>query len=151
MSLHQRFGGGAPVGLVSDLDDLEARAVACLRLWQSGADRRKGLTNELTARLGPQRAQAAMSVLDSLFDLCAQHARRPLIRHQVNCACLGADEACFAQFIATAARGEREDAMLIAMLIVRVDVAPILTSLAQQAGLALMQANADWPRERVLH
>ena len=151
MSLHQRFGGGAPVGLVSDLDDLEARAVACLRLWQSGAAHRRGLRNELTARLGSSRAQHALSTLETLFDLCAQHARRPLMRHQVDCSCLGADEACFAQFIATAAHGEREDAMLLAMLIVRGDVAPVLTGLAQQAGLALMQANANRPKERVLH
>ncbi len=65
--------------------------------------------------------------------------------HSVQCACLGADESCFANFIATAATGEREDAMLIATLLVRPDVAPIVTSLAADFGLALIRMRPRRP------
>ena len=61
------------------------------------------------------------------------------MRHAADCACLGADEACFANFIATATTGEREDALLMAMLLVRPDVAPQLCAVAMNLGLALKQ------------
>ncbi len=69
------------------------------------------------------------------------------MRHSVQCKCLGADEACFANFIATAATGEREDAMLIATLLVRPDVAPLIVSLAADVGLAFMRMCLSAPRE----
>lgn len=68
------------------------------------------------------------------------------MRHALHCKCLGADEACFANFIATAATGEREDAMLIATLIVRADVAPLIASLAAEVGLAFRQMQLAAPR-----
>ena len=54
-----------------------------------------------------------------------------------SCTCLGADEACLANLIALATEGEREDALLIATLIVRADVAAHLMAAAQTFGLAI--------------
>ncbi|WP_323370621.1 hypothetical protein [Sulfitobacter sp. F26204] len=59
------------------------------------------------------------------------------MRHSVDCKCLGADESCFANFIAAAAEGEHEDAMLFATLLVRSDVASMVVSCAAEFGLAL--------------
>lgn len=83
------------------------------------------------------------------------------MRHALNCNCLGADENCFAQMIGAAADGGREDAIMIASLIVRHDVAPALAALSQTFGLALRQMSmqkmsvprgaAPNPEPRVLH
>ncbi|GGE59835.1 hypothetical protein GCM10011517_29270 [Actibacterium pelagium] len=59
------------------------------------------------------------------------------MRHELACQCLGADESCFANLIAEAAEGDPEDAMLIATLLVRADMAPCLAALARDVGLAL--------------
>jgi hypothetical protein len=59
------------------------------------------------------------------------------MRHQPRCKCLGADEACFANLVSCATEGDREDAMLIATLMVRPDFAPHLAEAAQVFGLGL--------------
>lgn len=115
--------GGLPVGHFDDLAPLEARVVAALRLWDPDG-----------STTGPARA------LGELLALCQHYGRRPLLRHAVGCPCLGADEACLARLVATAATGGREDAMLIATLMVRPDVAPALSAVAQDFGLGLARA-----------
>ena len=54
---------------------------------------------------------------------------------------------CFANFIACTATGDREDAMLIATLLVRPDVAPLITALATDFGHALMRMNLAAPKD----
>ncbi|MGY9038053.1 MAG: hypothetical protein ACKVLA_09570, partial [Rhodobacterales bacterium] len=84
---------------------------------------------------------------EQLCSLCARFGRRPLMRHSVTCKCLGADESCFANFISTATEGQREDAMLIATLLVRADMAPLVASLAADFGLALKRMHLSAPRD----
>ena len=67
--------------------------------------------------------------------------------HAITCKCIGSDESCFANFIVTAATGEREDAMLISTLLVRADIGPIITSLAADFGLALVRMNLSSPKD----
>ncbi|MEM9584105.1 MAG: hypothetical protein AAGA08_13420 [Pseudomonadota bacterium] len=129
--------GGAPVGFVTELGPVEAGAVLYLRLWCDGPDAQAQVWSDFAAALGPKDGHRAMKAFESLCGLCAQHGRRPLMRHSVGCKCLGADESCFANFIGYASDGEREDALLIATTIVRPDMAPSLVGLAQDFGLAL--------------
>lgn len=131
---HKR--GGAPIGVLTDLDPVEASAVRFLRLWSEGPESRDVLQAEVLASLGEDHGRHAYDCMGSLFGLCARHCRRPLARHALDCECLGADEGCFANFIACAAEGAREDAMLIATLLVRADMAPSVAALAQDVGLA---------------
>lgn len=142
--------GGAPVGYVKELSPVEAGAVLYLRLWCDGPDAQAQVWNDFATALGPERGQKALRSFGSLCDLCARHGRRPLMRHHVNCKCLGADESCFANFIGYACDGEREDALLIATTIVRPDMAPSLVGLAQDFGLALkrMAINTKTPNTR---
>lgn len=142
----QQNRGGAAVGYITELDGLEAAAVIYLRLWCNGADSQMQVRRDLLCTLGPEQGAHALQSFVQLCDLCARHGRRPLMRHSVQCKCLGADESCFANFIKSAAVGEREDAMLIATLIVRADVAPLVTSLAATFGLALKQMHLSAPR-----
>lgn len=141
--------GGAPVGFVSELDSIQAAAVIYLRLWCDGPEAQVQVWNDLSSGLGATHGRKALQSFETLCRMCAQHGRRPLVRHAVTCACLGSDESCFANFIATAAQGEREDAMLIATLLVRPDVAPLIASLASEFGLALTRMRLSAPRDLV--
>lgn len=141
MSIAQEKRGGAPVGFITELDEIEAASVIYLRLWCDGPEAKASVWNDFESSLGTDRGRSALKSFEDLCNFCTTHGRRPLMRHSLNFKCLGADEACFANFIACAATGEREDAMLIATLLVRPDVAPLITALAADFGHALMRMN----------
>ncbi|MEX0316366.1 MAG: hypothetical protein AB3N21_00350 [Ruegeria sp.] len=129
--------GGAAVGRLADLAPVEAGAVMYLRLWSDGAGGRADAASDFDIALGAGAGRAAMTTLDQICSLCVSHGRRPLIRHGLGCSCLGADENCFAQMVGAASEGAREDAMMMAALIVRPDFAPALAALSEQLGLTL--------------
>ncbi len=143
--------GGAAVGRLTDLAPIEAGAVMYLRLWSEGAKGRADAASDFDIALGANQGRAAMLTLDRLCSLCASYGRRPLIRHGLGCACLGADENCFAQMIAAASEGAREDAMMMASLIVRPDFAPALASLSEKLGMALRRMTAAVPMPTTGH
>ncbi|WP_170718420.1 hypothetical protein [Ruegeria profundi] len=143
--------GGAAVGRLTDLAPIEAGAVMYLRLWSEGAKGRADAASDFDIALGANQGRAAMLTLDRLCSLCASYGRRPLIRHGLGCACLGADENCFAQMIAAASEGAREDAMMMASLIVRPDFAPALASLSEELGMALRRMTAAVPMPTTGH
>ncbi|WP_293441173.1 hypothetical protein [Planktotalea sp.] len=147
MSVSSHNRGGAPVGFITELDGVEAASVIYLRLWCDGPDAQAQVWNDFASRLGSDQGRKALKSFEDLCSLCTRHGRRPLMRHSVQCKCLGADESCFANFIATAATGEREDAMLIATLLVRPDVAPLIASLAADVGHAFMRMQLSAPRD----
>ncbi|MEP3052652.1 hypothetical protein [Ascidiaceihabitans sp.] len=138
--------GGAPVGFITELDGVEAASVIYLRLWSDGPKGKHAVRQDFETSLGKMHGHKALTSFEDLYGLCALHGRRPLMRHAVNCKCVGADEACFANFIAAAATGQREDAMMIATLLVRPDFAPVITGLARDFGLTLMRMNVQAPR-----
>lgn len=131
----QTSRGGAAVGRLADLNPVEAGAVMYLRLWSEAAEGRSLAEGEMAS--GAEENARVFALLDQMFGLCARHGRRPLVRHGVTCACLGADENCFAQMVAAASEGARDDAMMMALLIVRPDLAPALVALSEQFGLVL--------------
>lgn len=133
----QNARGGAAVGYISDLDGLEAASVIYLRLWCDGPEAQAQVWNDFVGGLGHDQGRRTLHSFEQLCALCQMHARRPLMRRSLHCKCFGADEFCFANFIATAAEGEREDALLIATWLVRPDVAPLVVALAAEVGLAL--------------
>ncbi|WP_299948136.1 hypothetical protein [uncultured Ruegeria sp.] len=143
--------GGAAVGRLSDMSPIEAGAVMYLRLWGDGAEGRTNAASDFNIALGADQGRATMLALDRLCSLCAHHGRRPLVRHGLGCVCLGADENCFAQMIAAASEGAREDAMMMASLIVRPDFAPALASLSEELGLALRRMTAAIPMPTTGH
>ena len=149
MSVADQRRGGAPVGFISELDAIEAASVIYLRLWCNGPDAKAQVWNDFATCLGPDQGSRAIQSFEKLCSLCSQHGRRPLMRHAVQCKCLGADESCFANFIATAATGEREDALLYATLLVRPDMAPLIAALAADVGLAFKRMRLGAPQEMV--
>lgn len=138
MSAHPRNPGGAAVGRLAELPPLERRVVRCVRLWSGGPPGKAALGEELAARHGRGAAGLA-GALDDLLETTVRYARRPLMGHALDCPCAGSDECVFARFVALAAEGAREEAVLIAALIVRADIALGLTALAESVGLGLMR------------
>lgn len=122
------------MGVLADLGSIEAAAVTLLRRW---CDReREEILTEFEASLGAEGAKA-VAAFQEILSLCSQHGRRPLMRHDATCACVGSDEAWFANFIGAASEGAREEALLIATVIVRADMAPLLAAYAEHVGLSL--------------
>lgn len=144
--------GGAPVGLITELEALEASAVLYLRLWFDGPEAQAQVWNDFAQGLGPAAGRHALQNFEALCDLCSRQARRPLMRHRVSCKCLGADECCFANVVAAASEGAREDAFMLASAMLRADAAALIVPLAEAFGLALRRMAAGAPgsgRERL--
>lgn len=129
--------GAAPVGYVSDLAPVEAHAVLTLRRWCDGPAEQARVRAAFADALGVEGGQSAVQSFETLCTLCVSHGRRPLMRHGVACHCLGADEACFAVFVGYASDGAREDALLMASMLVHPAFAPSLVGCAETFGLAL--------------
>lgn len=137
MSAHHR--GGAPVGRLDELPPLERRVISCLRRWCEGPGGPEAVRRDLVARHGPAIGDRIASDFGELLIVTARHARRPLLGHAPECPCAGGDECVFARFVALAAEGAREEAVLIAALMVRADLALPLAALAEGIGLGLMR------------
>ena len=131
--------GSRPVAVLTDLPELEATAILYLRLWCHAPEAQAEVWNELVDVFGADRARKELQTFETLVGTMMRNARRPLMRHQLSCQCVGADEAAFANFIGAAGSGEREDAMLLASLMVKPDIAPFVTGLAETFGLCLRQ------------
>lgn len=142
--------GAAAVGRLSELDPVEAGAVLYMRLCWNDPDALERMTEDFTTLIGGAAGRNAARGFHQLSQLCHGHARRPLCPHALNCPCLGGDEACFARMVASAAEGAREEALMMALLLVRADVAPLITGLAQDAGLALRRMTLHGSAEPVV-
>ena len=143
MKHERRMTGAFSVSAMDQVPVPEALLVSCLREWFSGPDGRSRVDRVLRLRLGERAADACLPALEDVFHIVASHGRRPLIRHEPGCPCVGVDEAVLAHFVMTAAIGEREDAMLIASLLVDARMLLALTEAARQAGLCLSRSLAS--------
>lgn len=141
MSLERPIArGAAAVATLDTLSEPERALVRAVRLWDSGPAGQAAVWGEVARRFGPELGRTWLDGLDRLIALTVAHGRRPLTRRAPGCLAVGSDEAVFAHFVSTAAKGEREDALLIATLLVRADMAPFLLALAQEIGLSLLRS-----------
>lgn len=134
-----RNPGAAVVSHLSELPPLERKVIRCLRFWCAGPCGQDALGRELATRHGSDAAERIAGKLAELFHVTASHARRPLMGHALDCPCAGGDECVFARFVSLAAQGAREEAVLMASLLVRPDLAICLAYLAEDVGLGLMR------------
>ncbi len=132
--------GAEAVATIAALPFHEALIIGSLRARCDGPDAMASFASELSGLQGASRAAMILDRLDDFFDLTLRHVRRPVMRHGATCSCVGADEAVLAHLVTISASGDREDAMLMACLLVRSDVAPLVVSLAQALGLELMRS-----------
>lgn len=112
-STPQPSRGGAPVGVLSELPPVELAAILYLRHWFSGNHAQ--VWRDFSRTFDRADAAVAMASFEDLMRTVQNHARRPLLRHGLDCACFGGDECAFAQFVAAATSGDEHDAMTFAL------------------------------------
>ena len=105
-------------------------------------DAHDAIAQDFQVVFGETRGRKITDSFEALCKLCVENGRRPLMRHGLDCKCFGADESCFANFIGYASEGAREDALMIAMTIVKPEKAQVLAGLAEDFGLALRTITA---------
>ena len=132
----ERKRGGAPVGYLAELPEVEASAIAFLRCWCEGPYFQQALRDEFERKLGVRHGGRGADALHRLCQLLALHGRRPMLRHHINCRCFGGDESVFANCIGAIVAGNREDAELFAALIVDHQVSQQFVAEAEALGVA---------------
>jgi hypothetical protein len=106
--------GAAPVGYLTELPPIEAAAVLYFRSWCEGGEARDRIGSDFRLILDPVAAEYAVAHFDALMQTVLCGARRPVMRHGLDCRCFGGDESAFANMVAAAAGGDEADAMLFA-------------------------------------
>ena len=133
---NQIYRGGAPVGYLSELNQLEQNAILFLRYWSQRSMADNDLQNKfwsnITYDLGITKTRQAIDAFDEIFTLCVKYSRRPIMKHDLECKCIGGDESCFANIIGFAQDGELEDALLLASNLVAPKFASCLVTSARK-------------------
>ena len=80
--------GGAPVGFLSELNDLEQNTIIFLRYWSQNSSIHDHLQNkfwsDLTKKLGLSKTSRAIDAFDEAFKLCIKYSRRPIMKHDLD-------------------------------------------------------------------
>jgi len=138
---NQIYRGGAPVGYLSELNQLEQNAILFLRYWSQCAKSDHDLQNKfwsnITYDLGITKTRQAIDAFDEIFTLCVKYSRRPIMKHDLECKCIGGDESCFANIIGFAQDGELEDALLLASNLVAPKFASYLVTSARKFAASI--------------
>ncbi len=136
MTMHLKNNGGVAVGDLSMLAAWEQALIHDLRLWCQGPDGRAQVWNRFALTLPRGTAGAHIHVFEDLIATLSTYARRTLVRHHVECACLGADEAVFLHIVRAASAGDIHDAAMVAALVVLPAHAERVALMAAQVGVA---------------
>lgn len=134
MSTDHHARGGAAVGVLNRMETWEAQLVLNLRLWCEGPRGQEQVWNEYRRLLKSVDAHRECQTFETLVRTITSTAFRPLVRHEVGCSCVGADEGIFLNLVRTASDGHLHDAALIATLLVGPAHAEHIALLAGQVG-----------------
>ena len=126
--------GGVTVAVLNHMESWEANLVLNLRLWCEGPSGQVQVWNEYRRALPGENARNECHAFESLLRTLIANAQRPLVRHDVRCTCVGADEYVFLHLVRCAADGHLSDAALMAALIVGPSKAEQIALLAGQVG-----------------
>ncbi len=129
--------GAAPVALLDEISDEESYAISFLRHWSSDEKSKTKVIAELVKHLGKHRAPDAEQCLDTLHFFLTTHPITPIIYHDLTCDCVGAHEACFANFITLAANAKKKDALIFASLLVNPRFLEVFHQSGEKFGLAI--------------
>ena len=134
--------GGATVGVLNALDAWESCVVLNLRLWCDSAEGQAQVRNAYRVSLPAECATRECCAFETLVMTVTAYAQRPLVRHDVSCVCMGADEGVFLHLIRTASEGHLNDAALIATLLVGPAQAERVALMAGQVGACARKIHA---------
>ena len=138
--------GGSPVAVISDLSWEEHLVIYYFRCCFEGSEALLEVHEEFRFYLGTEIANKTIGALQFLFSKLQNNGRRRLVRHDLNCKCVGADENCFAQLVTRSTCVDKKDAILIGILLTDADLAPELVYAAEDfaAGvIALLKVIGD--------
>ena len=138
--------GGSPVAVISDLSWEEHLVIYYFRCCFEGSEALLQVHEEFRFYLGAETADKTIRSLQFLFSKLQNNGRRRLVRHDLNCKCVGADENCFAQLVTRSTYLDKKDAILIGILLSDADLAPELVYAAEDfaAGvIALLKVIGD--------
>ena len=123
--------GGSPVTVISDLSWEEHLVIYYFRCCFDGSEALLEVHEEFRFYLGIEIANKTIGALQFLFSKLQNNGRRRLVRHDLNCKCVGADENCFAQLVTRSTCVDKKDAILIGTLLTDADLAPELVYAAE--------------------
>ena len=123
--------GGSPVAVISDLSWEEHLVIYYFRCCFEGSEALLEVHEEFRFYLGTEIANKTIGALQFLFSKLQNNGRRRLVRHDLNCKCVGADENCFAQLVTRSTCVDKKDAILIGILLTDADLAPELVYAAE--------------------
>jgi len=141
--------GGAAVAVLNRMEAWEANLVLNLRLWCEGPCGQAQVWNEYRKALPRECVHSECHAFERLLQTLIANAQRPLVRHDVGCSCVGADECVFLHLVRCAADGHLGDAALMAALIVGPSKAEHIAILAGQVGACARRIH-EFPREDVI-
>ena len=142
--------GGSPVAIMSDLSWEEHLAIYYFRCCFVGSEALLEIHEEFRFYLGTETANKTIGALQFLFAKLQNGGRRRLVSHDLNCKCVGADENCFAQLVTRSTYTDKNDAILIGILLTDADLAPELVYAAEdfaQGVQALLKIIGDITRD----
>ena len=145
MSHRYQARGGATVGVLNQMETWEANLLNNLRLWCDGPCGQVRVWNEYRQALSDDSARSECHAFDSLIQILGANAIRPLVRHDVGCTCVGADEGVFLHLVRYAADGHSNDAALMAALIAGPARAKQIAVLAGQVGICARKIHNSHP------
>ena len=118
-----------------------------MRYWSQCASIHDHLQNKfwsnITYDLGITKTRQAIDAFDEIFKLCIKYSRRPIMKHDLDCKCIGGDESCFANIIGFASEGKQDDALLLASNLIAPKFAPYLVNSARKfaASITISECN----------
>ena len=136
MSMFDHRRGGAALGALSHMEIWEATLVMNLRLWCDGPNGQSQVWNEYRRAMPPKVADKSLREFETLMRLLTECSHRALVRHDIACNCVGADECIFLHLVRTASEGHLTDAALISTLLIGAAHAERAAILAGEVGLA---------------
>ena len=139
MTVHRTMGGAVPLAAIDAMQAWEANFVLNMRLWCDGPQGKMIVSKEFHRALPDGHAEASIQDFDSLISDICQLAHRPLVRHEVSCNCVGADECVVLHLVRMASAGQLADAALISSLLVGSAHAERIALLAGLVGEACRQ------------
>jgi len=142
--LHAR--GGAAVAVLNRMEPWEANTVIHLRLWCDGPAGQEKVLSDYRRALPGKRAEQQCHCFECLLRTVIASAHRPLVRHALGCACVGADENILINMMKTAADGHLNDAALIATLLSGPAQAERIALLAGEVGTTARQIHTSYKK-----
>lgn len=126
---------------MGSLEQWEAGLVLNLRRWCEGPHGQAQVWNAYARSFGAMGARDELRVFEALLNALISNASRPLVRHSVDCSCVGSDECVFLNLVRTAADGYLNDAALISTLLAGPAHAEAIACLAGQVGESARRAS----------